>query len=154
MDSYFLLMQKLHPGAVLTFREYTLDRRENRRLACEIKDVIIQMIIQPNQQLSRDDLILYYGDGLSDTDYLQLSSVNCLRVVVITGVNEESNPQYKVIMINRDFYMMGLQEVSIIEGVENNEISYLSEMNKLGFGAQVNNVDEIQRIPIISGGLV
>ena len=50
--------------------------------------------------------------------------------------------------------MMGLQEVSIIEGVENNEISYLSEMNKLGFGAQVNNVDEIQRIPIISGGLV
>ena len=57
-------------------------------------------------------------------------------------------------MINHDFYMMGLQEVSIIEGVENNEISYLSEMNKLGFGAQVNNVDEIQRIPIISGGLV
>ena len=151
MDSYFLLMQKLHPGAVLTFREYTLDRRENRRLACEIKDVVIQMIIQPNQQLSRDDLILYYGDGMSDTDYLQLSSINCLRVVVIAGVDEESNPQYRVIMINRDFYMMGLQEVSIIEGAEMNELSYISEMNKLGFGAQV---DEIQRVPIISGGLV
>lgn len=106
MDSYFLLMQKLHPGAVLTFREYTLDRRENRRLACEIKDVVIHMVIQPNQQLSRDDLILYYGGGLSDTDYLQLSSVNCLRVVVITGVNEESNPQYKVIKKRRNTPML------------------------------------------------
>ena len=72
----------LLPDSMITFTEFTLDRHEKKRMTLQIKDAIVHELIPSNQKLSREELELYYGEGLEDIDYLQLSSMNCLRIVL------------------------------------------------------------------------
>ena len=132
MESYYdKIVPLVHRGSVIKFCEYTLDRQERMRLSLEIDDAVVQEVIQPNQPVSKDQLIVYYGDVLDDHTYLQLSCVNCLRLVLITGVTEENQPKYRVIMFNKDFCNMGLQVLKVLGDQPQNEPNYVEQMNMM-----------------------
>lgn len=142
MDSYDRLLPYLQVGVVLNFQEFTLNRREKKKLSLDTQRVVIHEVIPPNHPLDKALMMKYYGDSLADKDYLQLSMVNCLRIVVINGVDEESQPIYQVLSINRDFYNMGLQTVDILSPVTLPEPVY--EPDPVFPPAQ-----PIKRVPII-----
>ena len=118
----------LLPDSMITFTEFTLDRHEKKRMTLQIKDAIVHELIPSNQKLSREELELYYGEGLEDIDYLQLSSMNCLRIVLRIGINELEQPVFKVISISRDFYDDGLQELEIMGAEIKTEPNYFLSM--------------------------
>lgn len=148
-----LLPSRLLPDTMITFKEYTLDRHERKRMTIEIQDAMVHDIILANQKLSRDDLELYYGEGLEDIDYLQLSCMNCLRVVLRTGINELEQPVFKVISLSKDFYEEGLQEVELMGGeqVTASEPNYfLSMANFAAEPVLINQFEQPIRVPIIT----
>lgn len=127
MIPYHQLIQQIVPGSTLTLREYTY-RRNERRLTMTIENSLVHDIIPANVHIGREQLEQYYGADLEDVDYLQLSSVNCFRVVLLIRVDENSNPIYKPILINQDYYEAGLQEVEVINGTIPDEPVYAPQM--------------------------
>ena len=119
-------IQSLHEGSVITFKEYTLNRHEKKQLTLEIDDGVVQTVFPANERLSRETLEQYYGTELDDVDYLQLSLMNCPRVVVGLGLNQNNELNIKILVLNKDFYNTGLQEITIT-----NELSSTHEPNYL-----------------------
>lgn len=127
------VMSQIVVGSVINFKEYVLDRHEKRILNISIEGSIVQEVIQSNTQLDRSQLENYYGAGLSDVDYLQLSSMPCPRLILNLGVNEQHQTNIKVITLNEDFIRMGLQVVEVTSEVSLSEApSYMSAMNLWG----------------------
>ena len=127
------VMSQIVVGSVINFKEYVLDRHEKKVLNISIEGGIVQGIIQPNTQLDRSQLENYYGDGLSDIDYLQLSSMPCPRLILNLGTNEHYQTNIKIITLNDDFIRMGLQVVEVTSEVSLSEApSYMSAMNLWG----------------------
>lgn len=141
----------LLPDSMITFTEFTLDRHEKKRMTLQIKDAIVHEIIPSNQKLSREELELYYGEGLEDIDYLQLSSMNCLRIVLRIGINELEQPVFKVISISRDFYDDGLQELEIMGAEIKTEPNYFLSMAQFATEpVTVTQLEQPIRVPIIT----
>lgn len=141
----------LLPDSMITFTEFTLDRHEKKRMTLQIKDAIVHEIILSNQKLSREELELYYGEGLEDIDYLQLSSMNCLRIVLRVGINELEQPVFKVISISRDFYDEGLQELEIMGAEIKTEPNYFLSMAQFATEpVTVTQLEQPIRVPIIT----
>lgn len=141
----------LLPDSMITFTEFTLDRHEKKRMTLQIKDAIVHEIILSNQKLSREELELYYGEGLEDIDYLQLSSMNCLRIVLRVGINELEQPVFKVISISRDFYDDGLQELEIMGAEIRTEPNYFLSMAQFATEpVTVTQLEQPIRVPIIT----
>lgn len=110
---YADLIHLLHEGSVIDFCEYSLDRHERKHVSVSIKDGVVRDIFPPNKQLSRETLEQYYGEGLEDVDYLQLSQMNCLRVVTELGVNPRGEVDIKILTITQDFMDSGLQTIEV-----------------------------------------
>lgn len=110
---YVDLIHLLHEGSVIDFCEYSLDRHERKHVSVSIKDGVVRDIFPPNKQLSRETLEQYYGEGLEDVDYLQLSQMNCLRVVTELGVNPRGEVDIKILTITQDFMDSGLQTIEV-----------------------------------------
>ena len=141
----------LLPDSMITFTEFTLDRHEKKRMTLQIKDAIVHELILSNQKLSREELELYYGEGLEDIDYLQLSSMNCLRIVLRVGINELEQPVFKVISISRDFYDDGLQELEIMGAEIKTEPNYFLSMAQFATEPViVTQLEQPIRVPIIT----
>lgn len=104
----------IHKGSVIKFREYVFDRHEKKRLTLSIDNGVVQEVFPANVRLSRETLEMYYGTELSELDYLQLSLMNCPRIVVGLGFSKEENKlNIKIIVLNKDFYQTGLQTLEI-----------------------------------------
>jgi len=141
----------LLPDSMITFTEFTLDRHEKKRMTLQIKDAIVHELIPSNQKLSREELELYYGEGLEDIDYLQLSSMNCLRIVLRVGINELEQPVFKVISISKDFYDDGLQELEIMGAEIKTEPNYFLSMAQFATEpVTVTQLEQPIRVPIIT----
>lgn len=106
-------IESIHEGSVINFKEYTYDRHERKKLTLEITSAVVAAVFPANKTLSRDVLIQYYGEDLEDLEYMQLATMNCPRIVVNLGLNENNEMNIKVLVLNQDFYDMGLQEVDI-----------------------------------------
>ena len=142
----------LQTGSVITFREYLLDRHERKKLNLEIENVVVHDIIPEGKALNREELETYYGEGLDDVDYQQLSCMNCLRVVLILEIGENDQPVYKTISIIRDFVKTGLQEVEMLYGATQEvEPIYTAQMLNFGCVPVFSEQDNKPiRVPIIS----
>ena len=141
----------LLPDSMITFTEFTLDRHEKKRMTLQIKDAIVHELISSNQKLSREELELYYGEGLEDIDYLQLSSMNCLRIVLRIGINELEQPVFKVISISKDFYDDGLQELELMGAEIKTEPNYFLSMAQFATEpVTVTQLEQPIRVPIIT----
>lgn len=114
------ITQLVHDGSVVTFCEYGLDRHEKKTLSIRIEDAVVQEVIPPNKQLSRDELERIYGDNLDDIDYLQLSCLNCPRLVLGLGINDRGEMDVKVVVLNKDFYNTGLQTLDVTNEINTN----------------------------------
>lgn len=121
-------IQSVHKGSVINFKEYTLNRHERKVLTLEINDGVVQEVFPANTKLNRETLEKYYGDGLGEIDYLQLSQVNCPRIVVGLGINQNNEMDVKILILNKDFYNMGLQELEVT-----NEVNISNEPNFFQF---------------------
>ena len=102
---------------MVTFTEYSLDRHEKKHKVFDIENAVVKQVIPANVSIGREVLEEYYGKDLTDQDYLQLSCVNCIRIVLLTGLDENSMPVYKPILFNQDYYEIGLQEIEVIGGM-------------------------------------
>lgn len=120
------IINSVHEGSVITFTEYDLDRHERKHISFQVKDVVVQAVVKANQKLSREELERYYGDDLDEIDYLQLSEMNCPRIIVSLGVNQYNQIDIKVIVLNQDFFNSGLQELTVT-----NELNISEEPNYL-----------------------
>lgn len=116
-------VQSIHEGSVVDFKEYTLDRHERKRLSLGISGALVQRVFQANETLSREILEEYYGTELEDIDYLQLSTMNCPRFVLSLGINREGSVDIKIIILNKDFYTTGLQELTVTNEVDPQNLS-------------------------------
>lgn len=125
--SFKQLIQSINEGDVITFREYYLDRHDRLKLSYSIDNGVVQAVFQAGQQLNIETLVQYYGEGLEETDYLQLSCVSFPRVVIGLGINQQGETDVKIIQLNEDFYNMGLQQVELTKGLSGNlvEPNYL-----------------------------
>lgn len=117
-------VQSIRKGSVISFKEYTLDRHERKRLSLNIDGAIVQEVFPANETLSREVLEQYYGAELEEQDYLQLSCMNCPRFVVSLGVSEENVMDIKILILNRDFYNMGHQEIVVTNELSPENIAY------------------------------
>ena len=115
-------VDSIHEGSVISFKEYTYDRHERKKLTLSIEDVMVVAVLPANKTLSREVLVQYYGDDLDDLTYMQLATMNCPRVVVNLGINQNNEMNIKVLVLNQDFYNMGLQEVKITNEVDPNNL--------------------------------
>ena len=133
MKSYESLLEEIHAGVVILYKEYTLTRRESTRLVMSIDGAVVQDVIPPNEPIPKDLLEKYYGAELDDVTYLQLSTENALRIVVVVGSDEESNPVYRVLTIAKDFYQSGLQQIEVMSEVSMVEPNYAAQMGAYDF---------------------
>ena len=103
----------------INFKEYHLDRHERKVITMEIQDMQVAALILPNVALSREQLSIYYGDSLEDTEYLAISSLNYYRVVLqITDPDHpEIGASYKVLSLNQYFMFTGLQVLEVSDHV-------------------------------------
>lgn len=115
--SFKQLIQSINEGDVITFREYYLDRHDHMKLSYSIDNGVVQAVFQAGQKLNIETLVQYYGEGLEETDYLQLSCVSFPRVVIGLGINQQGETDVKIVQLNEDFYNMGLQQVELTKGL-------------------------------------
>lgn len=115
--SFKQLIQSINEGDVITFREYYLDRHDRVKLSYSIDNGVVQAVFQAGQKLNIETLVQYYGEGLEETDYLQLSCVAFPRVVIGLGINQQGETDVKIVQLNEDFYNMGLQQVELTKGL-------------------------------------
>lgn len=127
--SFKQLIQSINEGDVITFREYYLDRHDHMKLSYSIDNGVVQAVFQAGQKLNIETLVQYYGEGLEETDYLQLSCVSFPRIVIGLGINQQGETDVKIVQLNEDFYNMGLQQVELTKGLSEN----LAEPNYLLF---------------------
>ena len=127
MISYSDVLSQVMKGSVITFKEYSLDMQGRKHLALEIEDSLVHDIVPANIPLSKEMLEEYYGSDLSAQDYLQLSSINCVRIILLIATNN-NHPVYKPILFNRDYYEQGLQEINVINEAIANEPIYVNSM--------------------------
>lgn len=118
------VIQSIHKGSVISFKEYTLDRHERKHLSISIDGGVVQDVLPANETVSRDVLEQYYGVELSEQDYLQLSWMNSPRVVVSLGITQEGVMNIKILTLNRDFYNMGHQEIEITNELSPENIDF------------------------------
>lgn len=111
-------IESIHEGSVISFSEYTYDRHERKKLTLSIKDVVVAAVFPANVTLPRDTLIQYYGEELEDLEYMQLATMSCPRIVVNLGLNENQEMNIKILVLNQDFYNMGLQEITITNEID------------------------------------
>ena len=80
---------------------------------------------------------------------MQLSSVNCLRMVLVVGVEEHINeqtmeqsnqPRYKVVMLNKDFYEAGLQQVELMGMEDISTPNYSTDLPMFGFPITTSSI--------------
>ena len=112
--TYRELINQLKPTMLINFREYSLNFRGIKHMTLNIESSVIEEVIPANQSIGRSKLEIWYGNDLSNKDYLQLSTMNCFRIILIVGVDEFNKPQYKPIVINQDLFETGFQEVDIL----------------------------------------
>lgn len=115
-------VDSIHEGSVISFKEYAYDRHERKKMTMSVNDVVVSAVLPANETISRDTLTQYYGDELDDLTYMQLATMNCPRVVVNLGINQNNEMDIKVLVLNQDFYDMGLQEVEITNEVDPNNL--------------------------------
>ena len=116
-------VEQIRERSVIDFKEYELDRHERRKLTLQLDGAVVQKIFQANEKLPRDVLEQYYGEELDEQDYLQLSEMNCPRIVVSLGVDENNNVMnIKVLVLNQDFYNTRLQELTITNELDLNNM--------------------------------
>lgn len=115
-------VDSIHEGSVISFKEYTYDRHERKKMAMSVNDVVVSAVLPANETIPRDTLVQYYGDELDDLTYMQLATMNCPRIVVNLGINQNNEMDIKVLVLNQDFYDMGLQEVEITNEVDPNNL--------------------------------
>lgn len=109
------VVNTIKENQLIQFKEYTLDRHEHKRLAFEIDSALVVQVIRPSDSLDIITLERYYGEGLEEETYLQLSKINSYRYVLNIGFDQvKGSPIYKVIEINKDFINLGLQEITVI----------------------------------------
>ena len=147
--TYEQLLATIVKGSVISFREYNLDRREKKHLVFSIENTLVHDIIPANIPLSRTVLEDYYGQYLSDQDYLQLSSINCLRIVLFIENDENDKPRYKPLLFNKDYYLQGLQELEVINGINLDEPNYLNSLYGNYERFNITAEDFPRRVPII-----
>lgn len=111
-------IQSIHEGSVIDFQEYSMDRYEKKHLSLSISGGIVQRVFQANEELSRDVLEQYYGTELEDQDYLQLSQMNCPRIVVSLGLNTENEMDIKILIVTKDFYDTELQKITVTNEID------------------------------------
>lgn len=107
-------VESIHKNSVITFREYNLDRHEHKHLALEISNAVVQEVIPAGESLDRIKLEKLYGEGLDEVDYLQLSTMNCPRIVVSVGLDEDNQLKLQAITLNKDFYNLGVQTLDVM----------------------------------------
>lgn len=112
--TYDQILNTIVPDSVIIFQEYELDRHERKHLTLEIGPVPVQQVIPPNYPLCRAELEKYYSPELTELDYCQLSCNSGIRLILRLGINEENQPIYKPILINQDFFNMGLQVINLV----------------------------------------
>lgn len=115
------LIPKLKKGTMISFKEYNLDRHERKKLTIGLDNVVIAECYPSNYTINREELISIYGEGLSDMDYLILSTNICPRYLVNLGINKEGKMDVKMISLNKDFVNMGFQEVVVVGDLISNE---------------------------------
>lgn len=106
-------INQIQQGSVVDFKEYTLDRHEVRKLTLQVTGAVVQTVFQANEKLSRDTLERYYGTELDEIDYLQLSQMNCPRVVVSLGISNSNVMNIKILILNKDYFKTNLQEITV-----------------------------------------
>lgn len=115
-------IDSIHEGSVISFKEFTYDRHERKKMTMSVNDVVVSAVLPANEIIPRDTLVQYYGDELDDLTYMQLATMNCPRIVVNLGINQNNEMDIKVLVLNQDFYDMGLQEVEITNEVDPNNL--------------------------------
>ena len=143
---YNEILRKLTEGTVITFKEYTLDRRERKHLSLSIENSVIKRIIPANFPLSIDELEEYYGTGLNQQDYLQLSCINCVRLVLFIELRGNESI-YDTVMFNQDYYELGLQEVEIIGGAVEEPVYAYSSVNRVPIVVEGDYNEKITHFP-------
>lgn len=116
--TYDEVISDIREGSIITYKEYTLDRHERKRETLEIEGAVVQRVFNSNEKLDRATLEKYYGYGLSDIEYLQLSQMNCPRIVLGLGLNTKGELEVKIILLNRDYYNLGLQVLEVTNALE------------------------------------
>lgn len=125
--TYEELTSEVHPGSVVTFKEYSLDRHEKRHLSVSVDNAAVYDVIQPYEPVPLAKLEQYYGTDLAAQDYQQLAVINDLRLVLSLGINAQGELDIKIIRINPIFFNSGLQTVDITnEVVIGQEPNYLA----------------------------
>lgn len=122
-------IQSIHEGSVIDFQEYYMDRHEKKHLSLEILGAMVQRVFAADEELSRETLEQYYGTELSDQDYLQLSRMNCPRIVVALGVKEDNTMDIKILTVIKDFYKTELQKITVTNEVD--PMNLMAEPNYL-----------------------
>lgn len=123
-------------GAHISFREYDESKR-GKKLHLNIADAIVQQIYPPNVPIGIDELIVMYGNGKSEQDYLALSSVNYYRIKATKQVEETQQPVTFAIGIHQYFMQCGLQELEILEVYQPFQVNPNNVLNpqNLGFSS-------------------
>mgnify|MGYP007070189665 CR=1 FL=1 len=147
--TYEQLLARIVKGSVISFREYNLGRNEKKHLVFSIENTLVHDIIPANVALSRTILEEYYGQDLADQDYLQLSSINCARIVLFIENGENDKPRYKPLLFNKDYYLQGLQELEVINGMNEDEPNYLNSLYGTYERFEISADNFPRRVPII-----
>lgn len=119
--TYDELVAALVPNMVITFREFALDRHERKHVSVSYENAIVHEIVPPGMLLSREKLVAWYGEGLSDTDYLQLSKQHDLRLALNMGLDQYGQMIIRPITVNRTYFNAGLQSIEFGGTVETQE---------------------------------
>ena len=107
-------VRSIHKNSVITFREYNIDRHEHKHLSLEIDSAVVQYVIPAGESIDREKLEKLYGEGLDEVDYLQLSTMNCPRIVVGVGLDDNNQLKLQAITLNKDFYNLGIQTIDVM----------------------------------------
>lgn len=111
-------IQQIHEGSVIDFQEYSMDRHERKHLSLEISGAVVQKVFPANEKLSRETLERYYGTELDDQNYMQLSQMNCPRLVVSLGIKENNVMDIKILVLVKDFYDTKLQMIKVTNEID------------------------------------
>lgn len=125
--------QRCPVGSVVSFREWSLDRRERRSLSLSIDHAQVHEVIPPMAKVGRAHLGELYGEGLPDVAYEQLSQLHDLRLVLSLGMTVSGRLDLRVVQLNEYYLAEGLQEV-IVEAATSatTERRFIDPMGSLG----------------------
>lgn len=99
-------------GTKLSYKEYSLDRHENKKLEYSIQDFYLERIIPKEFKLNIDELVLYLGDA-PDEDYLAHSYSTVCRMVLSKEIVQQHKKEYVILELVPYFFETGLQVLDI-----------------------------------------